>query len=106
MTTMDEHADPWREYRKRRNLALFAFIAYLPVVFMTAWVSDRLIHTSGPAIVVMFGWLIFGAVANVRCQRFECPRCGKFFFIKYGWYEGRNHPHCVHCGLAKYTPPA
>jgi len=25
---MSESADPWREYRKRRNLALFAFFGY------------------------------------------------------------------------------
>ena len=43
---------PRQEYRGRRKLVLFAFGGYLPVVFVTAWTADRLIHTSAPGIVV------------------------------------------------------
>src|SRR5882762_143817 len=33
---MTAHGDAWASYRKRRNLALFAFIGYVPVVFVVA----------------------------------------------------------------------
>jgi hypothetical protein len=53
---MSKPVDPWQEYRRRRNLVLFAFAAYLPLVFGTALAADRLIHTSAPAIVVGMPW--------------------------------------------------
>src|SRR5690348_13256777 len=79
---MSEPADPWREYRRRRNLVLVTFLRYLPLVFVTAVAADRLMHTSAPAIVVALVWMVFLAVAGVRCQRFRCPRCGNVFNSK------------------------
>jgi hypothetical protein len=64
---MSEPADPWQEYRRRRNLVLFVLFSYLPLVFVTAMAADRLIHTSAPAMIVALGWLIFLALAGVRC---------------------------------------
>src|SRR5437867_3660298 len=101
---MSEPVDPWQEYRRRRNLILFAFLGYLPLVFVTAVAADRLIYTSAPAIVVALGWMIFFAVAGIRCQRFRCPRCGKVLFSK-SWYHHSDARRCVHCGLPKYAPP-
>jgi hypothetical protein len=102
---MSDPVDPWQEYRKRRKLVLLAAFGYLPIVFGTAVATEYLFHTSGPVIPVMFGWLIFLGVANARCQRFTCPRCRKLFFVKYGSFERRDQPQCVHCGLLKYAPP-
>src|SRR5438552_18944677 len=102
---MSEPVDPWQEYRRRRRLVLFAAFGYLPIVFGTAVATDYLIHTSGPVIPVMFGWLIFLGVVNVRCQRFRCPRCGKLFFVRHGSFDPHDQPRCVHCALPKYAPP-
>jgi hypothetical protein len=52
---MRHAVDPWQEYRRRRNLVLFAFFGFLPLVFATALAADHLIHTSAPAIVVGLG---------------------------------------------------
>ena len=103
---MRDPVDPLQEDRRRRKLALFAAFGYLPIVFGTAVATDYFLHTSGPVIPVMFGWLIFLVVANVRCQRLRCPRCRKLFFVKYGSFANRDQPRCVHCGLPKYAPPA
>jgi hypothetical protein len=98
--------DPWDEYRRRRKLNLFAFIGYLPVVFGTAVIAEPLIHFPGAPIVVMVGWMIFIAVADVRHAKFRCPRCGGLFFLRYGFYARYyDEPRCVHCGLPKYAPP-
>jgi hypothetical protein len=59
-------------------------LGYLPLVFVTALAADRLIHTSAHAIVVALAWMMFLAVAGIRCQTFRCPRCGKVFFSKSG----------------------
>jgi hypothetical protein len=38
---MADYAESWRDYRKHRNLLLFAFVAYMPIVglvgFLTIW---------------------------------------------------------------------
>ena len=101
---MSESADPWQEYRKRRKLALFAFLGYMPVVFVIALVSIRLFHTTIPAFVAALSWMVFYAVASMRCSSFRCPRCQKWFFAKW-WYHNGFARRCVHCGLPKYAPP-
>jgi hypothetical protein len=97
--------DPWDKYRRRRKLYLFAFIGYFPAVLGTAAVAEP-IHFPGAPIVVMAGWMIFIAVADVRHAKFKCPRCGGLFFLRYGFYARYyDEPRCVHCGLPKYAPP-
>lgn len=100
---MNDSAGPWQEYRKRRNLALFAFLGYMPVVFAFAVVTIRLFHTTTPAFIAAFSWMIFYAVASMRFSSFKCPRCQKWFFAKW-WYHNGFARRCVHCGLLKYAP--
>jgi hypothetical protein len=52
----------WARYRKRRNIALFAFIGYVPIVFCVALLSIRLFHTFTPAFVAAFAWMLFFAI--------------------------------------------
>ena len=96
--------DPWQEYRRRRNLALLAFLGYVPCMLVIALLAQRLFHSFTPGFVVAFGWMIFTVVAGNRCLRFRCPRCGKWFFSKW-WYHNAFARRCVHCGLPKYASP-
>jgi hypothetical protein len=100
---MSEPVDPWREYRKRRNLAIFAFSGYVPIVFVIATITTRVFHTTTPAFIAAFSWMIFYAVASVRTASFKCPRCDQWFFAKW-WYRNSFARRCVHCGLPKYAP--
>src|SRR5579871_6368631 len=100
---MSESPDPWHEYRKRRNLVLFAFLGFTPVVFVIALVTTRLFHTSIRAFVAAFSWMAIYAVAGTRFQTFRYPRCQKWFFIRW-WPPPRpSAQRCVHCGLPKYA---
>jgi len=56
---MSESVDSWQEYRRRRNLALFAFLGYVPFVFVIAVAAQRLMHSTTPGFVVALGWMIF-----------------------------------------------
>src|SRR5436305_11765082 len=76
----------WDEYRKRRNLAWFAFLGYVPVCCTVAVLSMRLFATFTPAFVVAIGWMVFFLIAGNLVLRFPCPRCGKPFFAKW-WYH-------------------
>jgi hypothetical protein len=100
---MRESADPWQEYRKRRNLALFAFLGYMPVAFVFALVTIRLFHTTTPAFIAASSWMMFHVVASMRFTSVRCPRCHKWFFRKW-WYHNGFARRCVHCGLPKYAP--
>ena len=102
---MSDSPDPWQEYRKRRNLALLAFLGYTPVVFVFAVVTIRLFHSETPAYVAAFSWMALYAVAGIRFQMFRCPSCGRRFFVKW-WYHNIFAGRCVHCGLPKYADPA
>ncbi len=102
---MSESVDPWQEYRKRRDLALFAFLGYVPFVFVIAVVAQRLFDSTTPGFIAALGWMVFFVVASNRCLRFRCPRCGTWFFAKW-WYHNSFARRCVHCGLRKYASPA
>lgn len=101
---MSESFEPWQDYRRRRNLALFAFLGYVPFVFVIALVAERLFHSLTPGRVVALGWMIFFVVAGIRYESFRCPRCRKLFFAKW-WYHNSFARQCVHCGLPKYASP-
>jgi hypothetical protein len=68
--------DPWDDYRRRRNLAWFAFLGYVPVCFTVALVSMRLFSTFTPAFVVAIGWMVFFVIAGNVALRFPCPGNG------------------------------
>src|SRR3954469_22275960 len=77
-----EMANTWDDYRKRRNLAWFAFLSYVPVMFVVGMLSMRLFSTFTPAFVVGIAGMVFYVIAGNRAMRFACPRCGKWFFAK------------------------
>src|SRR5215469_8982906 len=93
-------ADPWREYRRRRNLSLFAFIGFVPFVFLLAQVSIWLFRTATPAFIVGFGWMIFAVIAGNWFIRFKCPRCANPFFADSKWWGYNTMVRkCLHCRL-------
>ena len=96
--------DSWSVYRKRRNIWLFAFVGYVPVVFSVGVLSTRLFSTFTPAFVLAFVWMAFLVIAGNLSLGFPCPRCGKSFFAKW-WYHNGFARRCVHCGLPKYAEP-
>jgi hypothetical protein len=101
---MTESVDPWQEYRRRRNLARFAYSGGAPFVFVVGLVGERLFHSMAPASVVAVGWMIFIGATSIRWQGFRCPRCRKWFFGKW-WYYNSFARRCVHCRLPKYAWP-
>ena len=101
---MSEPVNPWHEYRKRRNLAIFAFLGYVPIVFLIALAGLHLLQSMTPGFVAAVGWMIFAWVAGFRVERFKCPRCGKCFFAKW-WYHNAFARRCLHCKLPKYAVP-
>ena len=101
---MSESVEPWQDYRRRRNLALFAFLGYVPFVFLISLLTLRLFHSLIPGFIVALGWMVFFAVTGIRFNTFRCPRCQKLFFAKW-WYHNSFACRCVHCGLPKYESP-
>ena len=102
---MADYTESWQEYRKRRKLLLFAFLAYMPVVALIGFVTTWLFKSTTPVFVAAFSWMAFYLVAGIRFQRFKCPRCGKWLFAKW-WYHNMFARRCVHCALPKYADPS
>jgi len=97
--------DPWHEYRRRRNLSLFALLGYVPVIFVLAEVSLRLFGTATPAFVAAPAWMVFALIAGNWFIRFKCPRCGKPFFADSKWWGYNTFVRrCLHCKLPLNAP--
>jgi hypothetical protein len=101
---MTNYAESWQEYRRRRNLLLFAFFGYMPAVGLVAVLATWEFKSATPAFVAAFSWMAFYAAAGIRFQRFKCPRCGRWFLAKW-WNHNMFARRCVHCGLPKYADP-
>jgi hypothetical protein len=102
---MADYSESWQEYRKRRNLLLFAFFGYMPIAGFLAFLTTKVFNSETAALVVLGSWLVFYGVAGIRFQMFRCPRCGRWFFAKW-WYHNIFARRCVHCGLPKYADPS
>jgi hypothetical protein len=98
---MADYTESWRDYRRRRDLLLFAFVAYMPVVALFGFLTIRVFKTTTPTFVAAACWMVFYAVAGIGFQAFKCPRCGRRFFCK--WWYNMVARRCVHCGLLKYA---
>src|SRR5438270_562043 len=68
----------WNEYKRRRNLFLFALLGYMPVVATLGSLVVRVFHTGTLFSVVAFGWMGFLAISALRLNCWPCPRCGKW----------------------------
>jgi len=95
----------WQDYKRRRNLLAFAFIAYVPVVGTFGYLTTRFLHTEVPFYVFASCWMVFFAFSGIRFQLFRCPRCGKRFFLK-SLYRNPLANRCLHCALPKYSGSA
>ena len=70
----------WDDYRRRRNLAWFAFLGYVPVVFVIALLSMRIFGTFIPAFVVAIARMVFFVIAGNLALRFPCPELREAVF--------------------------
>jgi len=92
----------WNEYRKRRNLFLFAFLGGLPIVSGLGSLGSWVLHTLAPFPILAISWIAFFVVAGIRLSCWPCPRCGDWFAATW-WSHNLFAQRCVHCGLPKYS---
>jgi hypothetical protein len=82
---MTDRTESWQEYRRRRNLLLFAFFGYMPVVGLIAFLTTWALKSTTPVFVAAFSWMAFYAFAGIRFRRSKCLRCGRWFFAKWSY---------------------
>ena len=100
----ETYEENWRKYRRLRNVLAVGFLAYIPVLFLVAYVLARAFHTFVPGFVLALSWMASLMVASIRLNIWRCPRCRKPFSLPRWWYnKGLLARKCVHCGLPKFT---
>lgn len=94
------NADPWKEYRRRRRMLLWAALAGL-ALFAACFRLAQVRHAAGPFYVGLA--LFVGAVAwaAIPLAEFICPNCGETFACR---GKGRNlfTRVCLHCQHPKW----
>jgi hypothetical protein len=99
---MDSYDDRWQELKRRRNLALFAFIGYVPITVGFVLLTHNFLQSDKAAFAFAIAWILFAMVASLRHSMFPCPRCGKWFFSTWLYHNGFAR-RCVHCKLPIYS---
>ena len=100
---MADYKLAWRDYRKRRNLAIAGLIWFVltPVLIprmpgfaslSTGW-AYIVVMVSSAIAILPFLWLLL----------FRCPRCGAVFTHKGPWSNSVVARKCGNCGLEKYA---
>jgi hypothetical protein len=105
---LPDHAQQWNEYRRRRiwYIAMFPFI--LAMLFAQDYVKSWALH-----FLLTCVWLIPYFWSLEQLGSWPCPRCGKSFVCRSGFYWrgivywfGAGPTFCWNCGLPKFGDPA
>lgn len=98
MTTPEQFAAAWRDYRRRRRWFIGTGVGGVFIATLVVTLSNR-----PPLGLVSFwalgpAWMICFLIVAVRFQLFKCPRCCLPF--------SNGNPlsrTCLHCGLPKWS---
>jgi hypothetical protein len=92
-----EYQQAWTRHRSLMRCRLIAIVAYLPIAFLVGFFGAMF---SVPAIYRTLGScavLALGAIAFIRANQIECPRCRKPFSDKTSVHE--DSLRCPHTKL-------
>jgi hypothetical protein len=102
-------ASQWREYGRRRLLALFFLYSLLPVCVVSILISSLEPHRAIFALPVMPVWLGATWAAIWWAGEFRCPRCWRRFGAvgskgaTGSWSRGLFDDICHNCRVRKFT---
>ena len=107
---MKQYEEAWQEYRRRRNLFLWAFLGLVPTLGLFALSTTHFLHDRKPVFAVGLIEAIFCAFASTRLHDVSCPSCGEPFFGNHFFGKRRRYAlndknRCVYCGLREFADP-
>lgn len=104
---MADYTQDWNDYRRVRNQALIALVAFVPIrlidllagkLFGQSTTLDFLI----PILVLV--WILSVLITGSRLASWPCPRCGGRFSSMW-WARGLAFlaQSCANCGFKKFA---
>jgi hypothetical protein len=91
--------ETWTGYRRLQRIALVLWGAWFPAMaLLIVLPRDWWVWLWGPLMVVGLCWGAVLAYFALRLSYWPCPRCGKFFFLRFGIFPTWSKT-CPHCGL-------
>jgi len=91
--------------KHQRNYAL-SMIAGIPAILLI-WSFVRSIlpdqRSIDPLLLSGILWIPVIGLFAYRYIYWKCPKCGKSFHNRDGWYSNPWTLSCLNCGLAKYS---
>jgi hypothetical protein len=92
----------WASYRRHCGIAVLCCVLFVPV-FIAATKIANYFKYDWITTVVAVPWAMISFALVLKCQFFDCPRCGKPFSTTYLYSPGWLARKCLHCGLPKYS---
>ena len=100
---MAQPSDQWREFRHWNRLGIFAFVALMPALAISAFIVQLIPFLSILPLVVGAGCILLFIVSYFQLRAFRCPRCRNAFMVKSSLGTNASGRKCVHCGLKLYA---
>ena len=104
MEVLPTYRAAWADYRRRRNLLIGSFIAFLPGTILVGVPLGTAVGSDIPVTAAGFLILALIAVSSVRLSAWRSPRCRNRYFVK-AFVRNPLASRCLHCGLPKWTIP-
>src|SRR5580704_10880709 len=92
----EKYEASWRDLRTRTLIVVILFLGFVPGMGLIFYILST-VHVVDPLwIAGVWAAAFLGSV--LHRATFPCPRCGKFFFIWFGFGNPLAR-QCMHCGL-------
>jgi hypothetical protein len=92
---MTRYDAAWRRYRHLRTASLLGALCFVLLIAF-----PRIEAPLRATLFIAVAALLIGAWFPLNFSR--CPRCEKFFAMKWWFNLSLFAPKCVHCGLRKF----
>jgi DNA-directed RNA polymerase subunit RPC12/RpoP len=99
---MSSYLQEWQNCKTLTNQFILAFVVQISIVIACIYFGAAARRNLEIWLALELCWAAIFVLTAIRLQRFECPRCGKRYFVG-PRYHNVFARHCLNCGLQKYS---
>lgn len=92
----------WKEYKRRRNTVIAAFVIGGPAVFVIGATTYYALHSPIVFYALAISLCAFVWISGLRFAFWRCPRCHNWFAMYGPFISLIGVSKCVHCNLPKF----
>jgi hypothetical protein len=94
----------WRDYRVRRVVTSGLLLGFIPYELTLASMRNPARWVQQILATLAISYMLAVGLSSMWVSFWQCPKCGRPFFLTKVWFWRPFARACVHCGLEKWAP--